>query len=59
MDAWLSLQLGSRLHSLSGRTDVLETGWEEKRLCCSTGVRSWARPENINEIVNEAVVAPG
>lgn len=34
MDAWLSLQLGLRLHLLSERADVLETGWKEKRLCC-------------------------
>lgn len=59
MDAWLSLQLGSRLH-LCERADVVETGWK-KRLCCSIGVRSWARPENIIKTVSEvgAVVAPG
>lgn len=60
MDAWLSLQLGSRL-CLRERADVLGTGWKEKRLCCSIGVRSWARPENIIKTVNEvgAAVAPG
>lgn len=61
MAAWLSLQLGLRLQLLSERADVLETGWKEKRLCCSISVRSWARPKNIINTVNEvgAVVAPG